>query len=950
MKSGVSLRRVGGGLALGLLATAAVGVTAPPYRVVDLNTERLNAGSEPRDLVSLGDRVLFSARDERFGVELWSTDATPAGTERLADFCPGPCSSFTGVYVAAPDLAFIGRWTADHRAELWATDGTRAGMRRLLSSKLGTLDESKLRVWAAEAQTAAGGGARAAGRLFFVWNDGSHGRELWSSDGTPEGTRQVIDLRPGRFGSEPSELVRFQGRTWFTAEDGYHGRSLYSTDGTAAGTRRVFDPATGGRRGAKLTALTVLDRRLAFAVERGGQKALWGTDGTSAGTREVLPFVSSYGLRVLHGRLLVAVETEGEGLGLWSSDGTREATVRLRSFDSLVYYLGLYYAAEQGDSLYFTARGSVDDGFEPWRTDGTAGGTERLADLCPGPCSSNPQFTLAHRGRVYFATDIPRRGPEIWSTDGTEAGTSPVADLCDGVCSHRVEVLATVGPAVIFGSFWGQFGYGLLYRTEGTPETTEPITSHGEEGATLPYTYFDALSIAPLGTRGDRLLFTAADGAHGMELWTTDGSPEGTRLAVDVAKDDVGGSYPRDGRALGDRLVFTANPDSNHPGLWITDGTERGTRSLFEFPGIEEQNALVDRPQVRSSAELDGRLWLSLAGGTTFVYGPEIRITDGTPEGTVVLPGARPTYGSMAAVGHRVLFSGSTPDRRMALFASDGTGEGTRELLDLPPRRAVTEWVALPAHALFTVPGPAGWELWTTDATREGTRPLLQLGRWPEQRSSRELIRFRDRAWFLAREQGRTADSLWSSDGTPAGTVREIAFSSPTFQVQHLIAAGSKLYLFGGRPFDLRLFVLDGTDLRELGDWTSGYPEVPDLSAFAPLGERLVFSPDQAQPHHLWISDGTRAGTLSLLDARGRSVLEPRNLQEYGGRLWFTAGARKDEEALWSSDGTPAGTQPVTPRIALESMMVPAGNRVYFAGRDPEAGIELWAAPVGAEP
>ncbi len=42
-----------------------------------------------------------------------------------------------------------------------------------------------------------GGLTEAGGRVFFPTDDGSHGFELWVSDGTPEGTVMVEDITPG---------------------------------------------------------------------------------------------------------------------------------------------------------------------------------------------------------------------------------------------------------------------------------------------------------------------------------------------------------------------------------------------------------------------------------------------------------------------------------------------------------------------------------------------------------------------------------------------------------------------------------------------------------------------------------------------------------------------------------------------------------------------------------
>lgn len=108
------------------------------------------------------------------------------------------------------------------------------------------------------------------------------GEELWRTDGTAEGTRQVTELAPGVAGSEPEPLVVFRGALYFTAA-GWEGREIFRTDGSAEGTTLLTDL---NRRGDSYIRFPVAtDERLYFS----GNAGLYQSDGTEAGTR-VLAF------------------------------------------------------------------------------------------------------------------------------------------------------------------------------------------------------------------------------------------------------------------------------------------------------------------------------------------------------------------------------------------------------------------------------------------------------------------------------------------------------------------------------------------------------------------------------------------------------------------------------------------------------------------------------------
>jgi ELWxxDGT repeat protein len=241
-------------------------------------------------------------------------------------------------------------------------------------------------------------------------------------------------------------------------------------------------------------------------------------------------------------------------------------------------------------------------------------------------------------------------------------------------------------------------------------------------------------------------------------------------------------------------------------------------------------------------------------------------------------PGLNPGFQAQPvdlwSAGTHAYFVGLVSETSSGLWVTDGTAAGTQPLPQTCHEGCDTNFLGNAGNLTFFLVNDQGYRVWRTDGTRAGTYALEANGANFYTASDYALL---GRVLYFFR-----GDEFWRSDGTVAGTVQ---FSG---------AGGEGLVPFAGKLFYLR----------------PAGSETPDL----------------------WVSDGTAAGTRQFAAVGGASYLTAA-----GSHLFFVS-----NQQVWATDGI-AAPQPVA-QVGLGGVAKPEGNQLYFVGHDATHGTQIWVS------
>jgi ELWxxDGT repeat protein len=843
-------------------------------RVADINPA-LTEGSNPAHMTQLNGMILFQASSYGNDLELWRTDGSAKNTVLVKDILPGIVSgsrpqNFTIFNRKAYFQAFNGAST-----NLWRTDGTTKGTSQVGSVGVefdrgvavefrgelyftGRSPWEGLELWKLDVQSGdprlvhdVFPGPRGSevdhlivyrNELYFV-AEGLYrlpyeltGVELWKTDGT---NLKLIELREGALGSNPTMLrvltVGTEQALYFVAKGTVPGRSELTGDelwSINAGRVTLFDLVVG-EIGSSPRGLMVGPRGYLYfsAWNKKHGSELWRSDGTRSGTK-----------------LFKAMQFYGAPWGSRPSYMTNHRTV------------GMIFACDDGPHSS-----------ELWQCDGTVAGTTLLAEINPVPKTtrgSSPVLKTTVGGSVYFTARTANQAPVMWMSDGTAAGTFEVPALRSAKIRNVLEV-KTIGNTVYL--------VGAGVNANGKPVGFELwAVDHTNSKATLLDIRAGVYGSLPRNLtefRGELFFSAIGDLNHpgapaGRELWRTDGTVAGTRMVADISSGVVNSialsSDPNQMFQFRNRLYFAARDENHGLELWVTDGSRNGTKLLLDI------NTGVDDSHPHGFKRLGDRFVFVATGSKT---GTELYVSDATAAGTTRIdirkgPGsgfpkwhthADKVFGSaggyvyFAADGDLNQTNGSTG---LELWRSDGTAKGTTNILDIwtgglgsDPEGIVrlgdTDKVVFIATtgAGTTRGGPS---MWVSDGTKNGTRLLRYFNaRWLGLNSTKTGKIGARRAYFQIPLSSPNASELgfeiFFTDGTTTGTRLVISDAYPVGRLgvppDTIVSPTGQLFMSRIHPdFGAELWVVEGlATATKIGRGCSFRLDPPTLSSNDPV-------------------------------------------------------------------------------------------------------------------
>jgi trimeric autotransporter adhesin len=825
-------------------------------------------GSDPAFLTEFNNGVIFSARHNTSGVELWFSNGTKDGTLLISDINPRGNS-----YPSNPKY-----YTAD---SIPVQDGEPF--------------------------------VKFKGKIFFAANDGTHGFELWESDGTQAGTKLVKDIYPGNNSSSIKWMLVMGSALYFSANDGLAGQELWKSDGTLSGTVLFKDINVGPASGSP-SGLTLLENKFVFTADNGttGSEP-WISDGSTASTFLLVDaFPGPIGVSFIDAFGKDSQFYIGQYPTLIRSNGTPEGTTVLPSnlegaLRAVYNNKAFYTKVNEMEKLYYT-NGSVSGSYilyQPMEDiEYSRPYCEAIGDeLFFGYGYSD--FTMVTDESPFYSEGIQilKYDPEndSFAQFARYSNNYISVDQFDEECFVD-DLISRDGKFYV--KFYGAYG-SLLAMKEPDPSTSlDPVAS--------------SLSVHFVAFMNDKVFSSArlmnTEYKEDWELFMNNINGQ-VKLTNNYG---TASSLFFNYTSFNDNLLFQVHTPDNPFTAYRSDG--------YTATG-------VDLPAWNEGVEVNGSLYFNLTETTDGLWK-----SDGTTATTLV---AKDVFHLMA-LDQELFFLVNDIETGVQLWKTNGSTDGevmVKELNQPYVYSGPTKHITFKEQLLFTVANDDGtYALFRSDGSSDGTILIQNFG---EVYDGFNFVVFNDYVYFNAMLSGSRYD-LWRTDGTPTGTEMVAENDSETGPLYPLAANDSYLFYFMAGPALGTLYTFNGITFQAV---TEGdiYGGVYDLKFLSP--SKAIFS----KGLEIWVTEGTPETTKKIYEFN--NALNPGNpsiMKVINGKALLKGVDVKHGREIWVSDGTTEGTKFLLDVNAGDDSSYPqnltqVGNQLFIEASTYELGSELWA-------
>ena len=563
-------------------------------------------------------------------------------------------------------------------------------------------------------------------------------------------------------------------------------------------------------------------------------------------------------------------------------------------------------------------------------------GARLIRDLNPAG-SSSPESIISIDGLLFFTADLgsgsttePPTGEDTSDPDNDSSEDSNENNSKESNNSNSNDNTADDSDQAI--------GQGLaLTKSDGTAKGTKVLK--------------EFQSINDLVEVNGELYFIADDGSGpdatgGNRLWRSDGTARGTAVVKDLYP-GADPNFPQDLFEIDSVLFYAAINSNSEEGVPAENGYELWRREGNSVGTPMFKNIVPDQiiTEVDIDTETDDETGVTEI--TTSITTSRVQ-NDSFPKG-------------FTAVNGNIFFTAATPYFMEA-------GDAQEDILNLLDRDII-----------------GGIELWFSDGTESGTRPIVinsnrydyyapndfEYGYLPENiyfpdygfttnsASSfpRELTAFESNLIFVAND-GVHGFELWKIDdeGNQHELIADLSEGNTSSSPEQLTVVGDRLYFTADTGSGRKLWsTSSGLETPVLVNGAGDDPK--DLTA---IEDKLYFSSKSELGRELWVADGNSANLVEDINP-GTGSSSPSNFtatknQRKGNietQLFFTADGGERGVELWSLDLANNSSKPQRyddivdgPTSSEPRQLVNAEQRLYFTADDGESGRELWTLGV----